>query len=175
VSATRGTTLGIQWLRPVGSGDLRLHAEATSLERGSDARQRPLPGYYLGRATEQGLTQRGQVIGASIGPGGSSQWLAGDYLRGSSAVGLYVGRIRWENDVFYDQDLITWHDHDVTLFGGMRLAGTLLGSRWTADTSVGRRFNYLFQRALNHPTRPREAVDVNNVTVRVTVEPFAVR
>ena len=59
---------------------LRLQAEHTYLEKSATSRDRPVGVYYTSRAVLQGYTHDGRVLGAAIGPGASSHWLAVDYF-----------------------------------------------------------------------------------------------
>lgn len=170
----RGYTVGAQWVGTrSGSPIFQLSAEATTLERSPAARQRPTASFYLGRTTAQGYTQRGQIIGAAVGPGGSGQWVEGRYLfaGGNGSVGATLGRIRWENDIFYTRPLISRWDHDVTVLAS--LVGSWRGPWLDVDGEMGisRRFNYLFQHAISNPVRPRPAVDLTNALFRLTVSP----
>ena len=90
---SQGYTLGLQWARRVSSdgGVVRLQGELTYLEQSATFRKRPVPGYYVSRTVPQGYTQRGQSIGAAIGPGASSQWLAADYVRDGWQLGIQGG------------------------------------------------------------------------------------
>ena len=141
-SHTQGYTLGLQWARPVrsGAGVLRLQGELTNLERNASYHDRPEGTWYTSRAVIQGYTQMGQVIGAGIGPGASSEWLAVDYLAPRWSAGAFVGRIRWENDALYEvkANLAPYLNlrcsQDVSLLGGLR--GTLSGRWGLASASV---------------------------------------
>ena len=94
-------TAGFQLLQPRSRLRwLRLQSEFTYLEQ-SRLDGRPGVDFYSGQGSPQGFTQRGQVIGAAIGPGGSSQWIASDWMTPRWRIGGYVGRIRWENDAMY--------------------------------------------------------------------------
>ena len=149
---TQGYTLGLQWAHPVhaGAGTIRLQAEQTILEKSATFRDRPVGTWYTSHAVVQGYTQKGQVIGAGIGPGGSSHWLAADYVARSWSVGVFGGRIRWENDALYEvpdapPTKNVWCSHDVSLFGGVR--GTASGAWGEVATSLalGRRFDLYFE------------------------------
>ena len=145
-----GYTLGLEWATGV-RGDraaLRVQAEMTNLEQSATFRDGPVDTWYTGRAAPQGYTQRGQVIGAAIGPGASSQWLGLDYFAPTWRVGLFGGRIRWDDDALYALPRIeannTWCSHDVTLFGGINAA---YGSRWgrlDAVVTAGERLNVFY-------------------------------
>lgn len=142
---TEGYTLGLE----VARGAVHTEAEVTYLEKSPAYRNLSEETWYTGAAAQQGYTQRGQVIGAAIGPGASSQWLAADYVAPGWRAGLFLGRIRWDNDALYlfPSPIEKRLAHDVSLFGGVRahwrqLAATLtVGSRlnpfYRPNTSVG--------------------------------------
>jgi hypothetical protein len=81
-SHSRGYTVGLQWLAPADSRGraIRLQGEVTNLEQDASFRYRPIGSIYTSRVVPQGYTQRGQSLGAAIGPGSSSQFLAADYV-----------------------------------------------------------------------------------------------
>jgi hypothetical protein len=170
---SQGYTLGLQWAREIaGASALRLQGEATYLEPSASYRHRPVISWYASRPVPQGYTHRGQVIGASIGPGASSQWLAVDYFRGRGAqVGAFAGRIRWNNEAFYRPQPRPFFSHDVTLFVGVRGGHAVGPVKVGAELSTGMRFNYLFQ---NWSTGfdPVRAVDVRNHSLRLFVSPL---
>jgi hypothetical protein len=175
----RAYTLGARVLRPLGPSTrgvtpdryLRLAVELTDAERSVALRDRlPPEPLYTGLATREGYTQRGQVIGAAIGPGGSSQLLSADHVTAATSLGLALGRIRWENDALYDQPSATFLRHDVS---------TLLTARATRRTRLAdvrgeatwaRRYNYLFQNGFANPGG-RRTVDLTNLTFTLAVEP----
>ena len=169
----RAFTIGGRVLRPLGSGarQLRLQLELTDTEQSIALRDRPQPApFYTGLATREGYTHRGQLLGAAIGPGGSSQWLAADHVTARTSLGLVLGRIRWNNDALYARQDANFLRHDVS---------TLLGGRATVRTGVAdlrgeatwaRRYNYLFQNGLANPGG-RRTVDVTNLTFVLAVEP----
>jgi hypothetical protein len=174
---TQGYTIGLQWARPAAPGIVRLQGEITQLEQSATFKQRPFDPFYTGRAAPQGYTHRGQILGAAIGPGSSSQWLAVDLLRDRTRLGLFGGRVRWENDAFYASPSPdparghrTPHAHDVSVLGGVRGGYVVAGLELSAELTLARRYNYLFQ----NPDRgfgPEGAVDVWNRTFRIQITP----
>jgi hypothetical protein len=169
---TRASTAGLQWVvrTPSPGRRVRLQAEVSNLEQTVYDASRPPPDFYAGRAAPEGYTQRGQVIGAAIGPGGSSQWLAGDVLLPTSHVGLFVGRIRWENDAFYRQPFTSFLRHDVSVFTGVRGGTRLPSADISAQITITHRYNYLFQNGAANPGGYR-TVDIHNVTLSARVAP----
>lgn len=176
----QGYTVGGQWARPAGSSSaFRIQAEATYVEQSAAIRQRPVSPWYLSRSVAQGYTQRGQVLGASIGPGSSSQWIATDWIASRWQAGLFAGRIRWQDDFHpnarehpLNPTILnpTPFGHDVSVLGGVRGAARFgFGEIWGEYTG-STRFNYLFQ----HLTQGFEhihAVDRRNHTFRLGVSP----
>lgn len=160
---SQGYTVGLRWLgvnRGSGtlSGALSLEAELTNLEVGGSVTRRPTSSFYLSRAVEQGYTHRGQVIGAAIGPGGSSQWLAADWVGRGWKAGVTAQRVRWENDAYFDfVPRITppdnaWCQHDVTLAPGVRASVETSIGRLGATATAGKRYNMFFTHALYCPS-----------------------
>jgi hypothetical protein len=177
---SQGYTLGLEWARPLRAARdaLRIQTEVTYLEMSPAYRNFPEPSFYTSAAARQGYTQRGQVIGAAIGPGASSQWFAVDYLAPVWRAGLFAGRIRWDDDALYSFPGFypnKWCAHDVSLFGG--LSGALQGRRGHVEAALtqGERLNVFF----NHltwcgPTAARnDFLDLVNttLTIRMAVSP----
>jgi hypothetical protein len=166
---SQGYTLGLQWLRPARGGEVRIQAEHTYIEESPTWPWRDNGSWYASGAVRQGYTHEGQLLGASVGPGASGQWLAVDWLRGGGRGGVFVARYRWAEDARYDKPggAELYLDHDASLYGGVRAALALAGVRVEAEYAVERRWNYLFQSdAINFLTRD-QAVHVWNNTLRL--------
>jgi hypothetical protein len=146
---TQGYLLGFAWARPARAGRLRLSGEATFLEKSPTYRALPPLSWYAGRAVPQGYTHRGQPLGSFVGPGASGQWLGLDYLARRGQLGVWLTRVRWSNDAYYDKpggfNPGRYRGHDVSVLGTLRGA-LAVGGMWVeADWSFGQRFNFLFQ------------------------------
>ena len=174
---TQGYTLGFQWAKPLrrGRDAFRIQAEHTYLEQSTTVRDRPVGVYYTSRAVLQGYTNEGRVLGAAIGPGASSHWMALDYFGSNWQVGLYGERVRWDNDGFWGVPILNrdghkWCQHDVTVRGGLRLAYAAGFGRVAASLSRGKRMNVFFQNPSSCPrglgAGPRNTVftDIHNTT-----------
>jgi hypothetical protein len=170
---TQGYTIGAQWATGAAgaAGGMRLQAELTNLEQSATYRSAPRPSFYTSLAIPQGYTHRGRTLGAAIGPGASSQWLAADWIGAGSAVGAFANRIRWDNDAYYESPMgWTYHAHDVSVVLGVRgHRRTRLGD---VAVEVGRetRYNYLFQNPTAWPGGA-DATDVSNLSLRLTITP----
>jgi hypothetical protein len=167
---TGGYTLGAQWARPFLNGHLRLQSELTYLEQSTVFPDRPTQDFYSGRAAPQGYTQRGQVLGAAIGPGGSSQFIAIDHLAPAWQLGWYVGRVRWNNDALYRWLAPNFLQHDATLLSGFRGGWRTRHTDYSVETTWGYRYNYLFQWGGFNPGGFR-TVDVRNFTLALKATP----
>lgn len=166
---TQGYTVGLQWQRPLRGGELRLQAEHTYLEESPTYAWLTTGSWYASNAVPQGYTHEGQVLGASVGPGASGQWFAADWLRGRGRGGVFLGRIRWAEDAYYDKpggpEYV--YGHDVSVFGGLRGVFALGPVRLDAEYTLQRRYNYLFQsEAVSYQNRD-DTQNVLNHTLRL--------
>ena len=169
---TQAYTMGFQWATPrPGGRQLRLQGELTYLEQTKFIASRPpTQDYYTGQAAEQGFTERGQVLGAPIGPGASSQFVGGDWLAARWQAGAFVGRIRSENDALYREGGPRATQHDVTIFSGVRGGVRLARNDVVGTLTVGRRYNYLLQ-SLFYLASPVNAMDIQNTSLTITISP----
>lgn len=143
---SRGYTLGFQWTRPVRTGWMvRLQGERTNTEQTATHRSRPVGTWYASSTVAQGYTNRGRVLGASIGPSGSSWWLAGDAIGRRLDVGTMVYWYRWNDDAQYsivrDVSYSGYCEQDVSVGVGMRGAFRTSFGTVTAAYQPQRRLN----------------------------------
>jgi len=174
---SHGYTLGVGWAREVGRSALWLRAEATTLEQSPTFKQRAVGTFYTSRGVPQGYTNRGQVMGAAIGPGSSSQWVAADFLNERLRFGVFGNRIRWNTDALYTARSLRWpeaepprsfHSYDVSLIGGVRAGGRIAGWDVDAEWSRAARYNYLFQN-LDYAYGGADAVDIDNHSISIRI------
>ncbi|HEX8673969.1 MAG TPA: capsule assembly Wzi family protein [Longimicrobium sp.] len=172
---SQGYTVGLQWATPTRrDGIFRFQAEATTLEQ-TRRYGTQVVSFYSSRVVPQGYTHRGQVLGAAIGPGASSQWAAADLIRPEWHVGGVATRIRWENDALYRlAPTINFHSHDVSTVvgarGGIRVRGMDVGG----ELLFALRRNYLFQNVATS-IDDVDGEDVANRTLTFSVSPAAPR
>ena len=170
---SQGYTIGLEWAHPVGvDAALRFQAEVTNLELPPSYRTQPEATFYTSAAVPQGYTQRGEVIGAAIGPGASTQWFGLDYVQPRWRLGVSAGRIRWDNDALYlfPNTAIAenkWCSHDVSLFAGVSAAADLPWGRVRVAVTRGERLNVFFQHLTTcDPTPDQQYIrDARNTTL----------
>jgi hypothetical protein len=173
---TQGYTIGLQWRGGQWAhGSFRAQAELTQLEQSATFRDRPSGSWYFSRRVIQGYTNNGETIGASIGPGASSQWISMDFLRSSGRIGIYGGRIRWNEDVHSNYGFpvyVAYCSHDVSLYPGVRAAKSGWFGTFTADLSLQNRENVFFQNGGGCPNNGKR-LDIRNKTLTLTFAPLA--
>jgi hypothetical protein len=151
---TQAYTLGLQWMGETlrWDGRLRAQAEVSFLEQSTTFRTRRIGSWYTSNAVPQGYTNRGQVLGAAIGPGSSSQFVGLDFVTPKWQAGMYLNRIRWLEDAHsqlnYVSDASGEHgvcEHDVSFLHGIRAATSTPLGAVQADYSTGWRLNVFFE------------------------------
>jgi hypothetical protein len=170
---TQAYTLGLQWRG--GSwrdGNFRVQGEITQLEQSATFRDRPSPSWYTSTRVVQGYTNRGEMLGASIGPGSQSQFVGLDYLKNDWRFGTFAGRIRWNEDVhdnFGFPAYASYCNQDVSMYGGLRGARTGRLGSITVDLTIQNRLNAFFQNAGGCPDDRK--LDIHNNTLSVSFTP----
>ena len=165
---SRGYTLGLRHTQPTtSSARLAIEAEITSLEPSQSFRLKQHGEWYTSRRVIQGYTHRGRVIGAGIGPSGSGQWLAVDWVAPRWNLGLFGTRIRLENEALYSY-FPEYRRADLTLLAGVRGAGKIGPFRFEAAWAESIRLNYLFQ-AKPLPNDAYRGVDLRNRILRLSL------
>lgn len=80
---------------------LQIASEITQTESSATARFRQQEGWYRHYQVRDGYTNKGQVLGAGIGPGSNSQMISFTYHKGVKSVGIMFERLVHDNDFFY--------------------------------------------------------------------------
>ena len=171
---TQGYTVGMQWRGGDSTGGLRVQGELTQLEQSATFRDVPLGSWYTSERVIQGYTNRGQSLGASIGPGSSGQWLAIDYLKSEWRLGTFLGRARLNQDVhnhYPFPSYVAYCNMDVSVYSGLRGARTGGFGLITAELSTQNRRTPFFQNGGGCPNNG-DRLDLRNTTISVTFVPF---
>lgn len=101
---TRAYILGFRKLIPLNRADefIQLGVEVTQLEKAGTRDTRASETWYTHYAVRDGYTNRGQVLGAGIGPGSDLQTLDVSWVKGLKKIGLQFERQVNNNDLFYN-------------------------------------------------------------------------
>ena len=96
---SRAYTLGLQKRLDSRGGPWRVSLEVTTLGSSPVSLLRgQAPTFYAHPRILEGYTNRGQLMGAAIGPGSSSQYLGVDRYSSAGRWGLFVQRVRTDDD-----------------------------------------------------------------------------
>ena len=169
---TQAYTVGFQWRRPglTPTDFWRVQAENTSVEQSATFRDRPVGVWYTSRKVIQGYTNRGQPLGASVGPGSSGQNINIDYMRPLWALGLKAGRMRLNEDVrsIAALDPIYWYrgacTHDIDLYYGARGSHQSRYGFAALDLTFGYRLQPWFQNLTGCPSTSPASFEIRNNT-----------
>jgi hypothetical protein len=128
---------------------IRWYGESANLQSLRQTRPaiRSTPSFYT--HSPQGHTQLGQLLGASIGPGGESQLLGIDVLGPTSLWGGYVERVR--RDEFSPRGIAAWSTtwpprHDVAMTIGLKASKAAARLRLDGEIAHSKRYNRNFIR-----------------------------
>jgi len=99
---------------------IQFNAEMTQIEQNTTNKSRSMVYFYGHTGVTQGYTQRGQLLGAGIGPGSDMQNMSVTWNRGLKLVGFQIERYVHNNDFhyLYIKDIRSnWVDLNIALLG----------------------------------------------------------
>jgi hypothetical protein len=168
----QGATVGAAMARPWRTGTLHVQTEWSYMEPSASVRVRPIGTTYTSKSVAQGWTHCGQMLGPAIGPGGSSQWIAGDARFDTWRAGMSLGRVRRDPNYRYINPIPSKRD-DVSLYASFR-AGMRVGPfDALLEFTEGVRLNYLYQAFPDDssPSGESTGIDLINRSIAVTITP----
>lgn len=149
---------------------LQFNLEFTQLERARTSQVRTSPTWYTNNIVRHGYTQRGQVLGAGIGPGSNLQSFSVDWVRGLKQIGIQFERLVHNNDFYYDASgdiRKNWVDLGASLNGVWDYQHFV----FTGGLSFMHAYNYQYEIGNNTNERNEfwnfERLDKNNVQLRL--------
>lgn len=102
---SRGYTLGLIKTFDLNNNRiLFINAELTQLEASKTGLFRGYPTFYVHGKSVQGFTNRGQLLGASIGPGSSSQYIGSSLYFRKGRLKVFAQRVAQNNDFLYESN-----------------------------------------------------------------------
>jgi hypothetical protein len=120
---------------------IQFNFESTQLEMTKTSENRDSPTWYVHYQVVDGYTNKGQVIGAGIGPGSNMQSINISWVKDLKMIGIGFDRIVNNNDFHYEaikDDGSHWVDLGFSLFGKWNFKKLTLNARIEAIDA----FNY---------------------------------
>ncbi|HVZ50152.1 MAG TPA: capsule assembly Wzi family protein [Gemmatimonadaceae bacterium] len=143
---TAAFTLGLQKATPLSGGDvLVLSAEATRLDNPNDSRAWPNPPYYEHGFVPRGYTNKGQIIGAAVGTGGTAQFVGAELYAPWGGASLYARRQLFDLDAWLQTKQAGVPTSDV-IDGALSLGGTYTWFRGSWDLQASLEHTLEFDR-----------------------------
>jgi len=124
--------------------------EATQLQETNPTDIRNADSWYVNKYVRQGYTNRGEVLGAGIGPGGNSQTVDVSWVKGLKRLGIQLERYVHNNDFYYyayetDRDARRhWTDLSVAFNGEWNYKNFIFNAKLMGVNSLNYQW-YLFQ------------------------------
>ncbi|GGE55803.1 hypothetical protein GCM10011413_22710 [Pedobacter psychrotolerans] len=175
---TRAYVVGVRKLIPLKRADefIQVGVELTQLERSATTQLRDYPTWYVHGQVLDGYTNKGQVLGAGIGPGSNLQTLDISWVKGLKRIGFQLERKVNNNDLFYEfafasadrRQYINRHWVDLAI--GSTFSWNFKRFVANAQLTYIRSLNYLYQ--WQDSTPPGDywnwnKQDVNNVHAKI--------
>ena len=173
---TQALTLGLQKVGAMQRPDWtwRVGAEYSQTNQSSTYRERPTGSWYTSRAIQGGFTQKGQVLGAIIGPGSVTQRLNMDFAGPRQSIGMFAYRIKWDDDAYYTIPRPQGGaicKHDVSLALGVR-GSTRTGAGWLEATLTSQnRLDLFWQASGLCFNNPDLQIDQQNISLEFRFHP----
>ncbi len=174
---TQALTIGLQKVSatPWSGWTWRVGAEYSQTNQSSTYRERPTGSWYTSRAVQGGFSQKGQVIGAMIGPGSVTQRVGTDLAGARFSLGAFVSRIKWDDDSFYTIPRPNGNGlckHDVSLAYGVR-GSARTGAGWMEATLTNQRRLNVYWQALGLCFANEELqIDKRNLSLEFRFRPI---
>ncbi|MCZ4224363.1 capsule assembly Wzi family protein [Pedobacter rhodius] len=177
---TRAYIVGFRKLVPLRKPDefIQIGVELTQLEKSNTSQTRDTPPWYIHGFALDGYTNKGQVLGAGIGPGSNMQSLNVSWVKGLKRIGFQFERTVNNNDLFYSfayasadrRQYINRHWVDLA-FGG-NFSWTYKQFSLNTQLTYIRSLNYQYQWQDSTPPGDYwnwDKQDVNNLHLKVGI------
>ena len=169
-------TLGLQHVEAMDRKDWtwRVGAEYSQTNQSSTYRERFTGSWYTSRAVSGGFSQKGQVLGAAIGPGSVTQRLNLDVSAPRHSIGVFAYRIKWDDDSYYTiprPDGGGICKHDVSLALGVR-GSALTRAGWIDAQLTSQNRLDIYWQALGYCwSNPELQIDKSNLSLEFRFHP----
>jgi hypothetical protein len=98
----RAYQFGLEVRRNIKTGQIRSGFETTNLTMTNTQKTRSSGYWYTHTKVKQGYTHRGQLLGAAIGPGSSSQTIWSNLVASRATLGILLERVSVNRDLYDD-------------------------------------------------------------------------
>lgn len=149
----RAYVFGLRKLLPFkGRADenISIGIEATQMQQNNAKDIRDARSWYVNSYVRQGYTNRGEILGAGVGPGGNMQSLDVSWVKGLKKLGVQIERYVHNNDFYFyayetDKDSRRhWTDLSVALNGEWNYKNFIFNSKLMGIKSFNYQW-YLYQ------------------------------
>ncbi len=171
---SRAATIGLQKIFNIKNSNFLFSWEWTQMEQTAGRLVRNASSWYEHYTVLDGYTNRGEVLGSSIGPGSNSHYFSLEKIRNMSSIGLALEVIDQDNDFYYEAFASAsdfrryWKDINLHLKYDLLLKSLKLSSRFIYIKSL----NYQWE--LDDFSEPyyHKGRDVNNFHFNIKLTYF---
>jgi|SRR6218665_6427 len=151
--------------------EFELLFELTNLENTPTEFLRERPVWYTHYQVVHGYTNKGQVIGAGIGPGANSQTIGLSWINGLKKTGILLERVLHNNDFYYEAFIPQRNPraHWVDLSLGLNRTWYYKNLVFYGNLSYIRSLNYQWRYGTDPLTGVERKVDFNNLQAGLSV------
>lgn len=167
---SRAYLLGMKKLFQNGGKDVEFMMEFANLQSPSTSTIRAVQPWYAHYQVRHGYTNRGQVLGSGIGPGGNSQTLGLSWLNGIQKFGVFFERFVHNNDFYYLAfgPMKNYDSHWVDLSINATKSCQYKRFLITANLAMVRSLNYQWRYEGNPATLLNGKKNVNNIQFAIS-------
>ncbi len=98
---SRAATIGIQKIFDINENEFLFNWEWTQMEQTAGRLLRNAGSWYEHRYVTPGYTNRGEVLGSSIGPGSNSHYISINRIKNSEKIGIGIEVVDNDNDFYH--------------------------------------------------------------------------
>ena len=99
---SRAATIGIQKVFKVGNNDILFNWEWTQMEQNATRLLRNAGSWYEHFYIYDGYTNKGEVLGSSIGPGSNSHYISVNKIKLNQKIGIALEIVDHDNDFYHE-------------------------------------------------------------------------
>jgi hypothetical protein len=167
----RAYTLGFRKLVPLERDDqyIQIGLELTQMEQGATKTIRQAGIWYTHSQVFDGYTNKGEVLGAGIGPGSDLQTLDVSWVKGLKKIGIQLERVVNNNERLYRSGAADIRRHWVDLSAAGKFEWTFKKFAMQSQLTYIRSLNYQYvlKEADPYDFWNHDFQDVNNVQLKI--------